>query len=398
MPRRILLFALLALAAWYVVLPSVYGRFRTLADRSPRECRAGSPGDPAGKTYPSASPIVKVLQLTDSGELVDRCRWTDTLYELVKVAGPKRVFVYVHGWRHSSDPQDTDLQQFTRLVARATDSEKEAGGHRHVVGIYVGWDAATPIPMLEYATFWDRKRTADRISQSAIFAKLIGAVRNILHQQEAARASSTARDQLIVIGHSFGARIVYSALAQAMILQLQAAHPGKPGGMYKPVAAAVDLAVLLNPALEAGAYSAFDSVRRYQERFVDAQPPLMLTIAADNDAATRWAFPIGAWVGLARSEREMTTLGNYPEFFTHELAVDSRQNGPALRGDWAREYCSSGLCLNRTDRLQLYNPFFVATTSAAVIDGHNGIWGERFQAWLWDVFNSLDTGGAALPN
>jgi pimeloyl-ACP methyl ester carboxylesterase len=396
MPRRIVLFVLLVLGAWYIILPSMWGHFRTIADKSPRQCRAGSPGDPDKKTYPSALPVVKVLQLTDSGELVDRGRWTDALYELKKVPKPKRVFVYVHGWRHNSDPHDSDLAQFTKLIARAGDSEKAAGDKRHVVGIYVGWDAATPIPILEYVTFWDRKRTADRISQSAIFAKLIGAVRSILNQQEATRSpASSTKDQLVVIGHSFGARIVYSALAQAMIIQVQAAHPGERGGIYKPIVGTVDVAVLINPALEAGAYTAFDSVRRYQERFAETQQPLFLTISTDNDAATRWAFPIGEWVGLARSEREMTTLGNYPEFFTHKLVVEEQGSNGSQRSGWSEAYCSSGLCLNRTDRLQLDNPFFVVTTTAAIIDGHNGIWGEKFQSWLWDVFNTLDAGGAA---
>jgi hypothetical protein len=390
--RWIALFLLLIGGGWYVFLPTFLAKHRSIADGS-HECLPNSPNDPDKKTYPSPEPAIKILRLTDSGELVDRCEWTDALYELSRVEKPKRVFVYVHGWHHNAAPDDSDLKHFTQLVEKTVESEKKNGDKRHIVGIYVGWDAATPVPVLEYLTFWDRKLTADRISQSAIFAKFIGAQRSILNKQAQARQEAgTTRDQLIVIGHSLGARVVYSALAQAMIMDLQAAHPGQRGGKYHRIAGPVDALVLLNPALEAGAFSAFHTVQRYQETFDPAQPPMIISVATDNDTATGLAFPAGQWVSLGRSEREMTTLGNYMPFATHTLLAKdgTTSDGP----DWPQSLCAGGLCLERAepDPLMVGNPFFVVRTTSDVVDGHNGIWDARFQTWLLHVFDRIDAG------
>lgn len=395
--RRFAIGMLAAIGAWYLILPTVYGHFRTIADINTNECQFNpdDPEDPDNKSYPSPPPVVKIMALTDSGELSRRCQWTDALYELAQVDQPKRVFVYVHGWRHNSETGDTDLGSFRELIEEATSREKQRGGNRHVVGIYMGWDAATPIPGLEFLTFWDRKQTADRISQSTILAKFLGAARNILLQQDAARQEADRhKDQVIVIGHSFGARIVYSALAAATMLKAQSAHPGRPGGTYKIVDGVVDFTVLLNPALEAGAYSAFDSMRRYKENFNDAQPPVMISIGTDNDWATQWFFPLGQWIGLARSEREQTTLGNYRRFFTHELVAENEGSAAGGVSSWDR-FCSKGLCLNRADAEHPNNPFFITATTASILDGHNGIWGKTFRSWMMDLFDALDEGRAA---
>ena len=66
--------ALLSLvAAWYFLVPTVFAKYRNTAD-AVHECLPDSPNDPDKKTYPTAEPAIKVLRLTDSGELVDRCR------------------------------------------------------------------------------------------------------------------------------------------------------------------------------------------------------------------------------------------------------------------------------------------------------------------------------------
>ena len=392
--RWIALSLLFVGGAWYVFLPTFLAKHRSVADGS-HECLPDSPNDPDKKTYPSPEPAIKILRLTDSGELVDRCEWTDALYELSRVEKPKRVFVYVHGWHHSAAPGDTDLKQFRRFIEKAVESEKKNGDKRHVVGIYVGWDAATPVPVFQYLTFWDRKLTADRISQSAIFAKFVGAQRSILDKQAQAREGAGAtRDQLVVIGHSLGARVVYSALAQAMIMNAQSAHPGHRGGTYARIAGPVDALVLLNPALEAGAFTAFHTMRRYQESFDPAQPPLIISVATDNDTATGIAFPLGQWIALGRADREMTTLGNYDPFFTHKLAERIDKDLPAAQPDSPDKLCAGGLCLERSepDPLMVGNPYFVVRTTSDIVNGHNGIWDDRFQAWLLHVFDRIDAG------
>jgi hypothetical protein len=44
--------------------------------------RSGARFDPETIRRPSLSPIVKLIRLTDDGELVDRCEWADVLTEI----------------------------------------------------------------------------------------------------------------------------------------------------------------------------------------------------------------------------------------------------------------------------------------------------------------------------
>ena len=40
----------------------------------------GEKFDPESVTRPSTTPVVKVVELNDDGEIVDRCQWADALY------------------------------------------------------------------------------------------------------------------------------------------------------------------------------------------------------------------------------------------------------------------------------------------------------------------------------
>jgi hypothetical protein len=60
------------------------------------------------------------------------------------------------------------------------------------------------------------------------------------------------------------------------------------------------------------------------------------------------------------------------------------------------DFIAAGLRLSRRDRaaerrvVQAPNPFVVATTTKAVIDGHNGIWALNFRIWLGEVIAALE--------
>ena len=73
----------------------------------------GNEFDPEEAFRPSPPPTVKVLELTDQGELVDRCQWSDLLIEVRSNRElPKRVVLYTHGWKHNADRADSDLKEF----------------------------------------------------------------------------------------------------------------------------------------------------------------------------------------------------------------------------------------------------------------------------------------------
>ena len=346
--------------------------------------------DPYDIARPSPSPIVRKLDLSDNGELMDRCQWTDILVEIR--GGPslasgkdrsKFVVFYVHGWKHNSAPADTDLSNFTALIAALSHAKRDSG--QDVVGVFIGWPgASSPIPGLKNLTFWGRKSAADRAIAVANVTKLLGAAANIK------RLRRDPKDFITAIGHSFGARILFSSVAPVLLHNQSMAHPGSEG-IYDVFYGAANLTILLNPAFEASRFSAFNSNRRTEEQYNRAQEPTLLTISTSNDYPTKFAFPAGQILTGRWTERERTTLGNYDGYVTHRL---ERTGSPGRRDTdtrWFDHFCDTSmqghggeaLCLTRTaPEKQPGNPFLVAKTDGAILDGHNGIWKDTFQTWL----------------
>jgi hypothetical protein len=358
------------------------------------------------RLIPRPDDSIKIIRLTNSGEFVDRCELTNVLYELnwdrkrpenafgaiTKAEAqrlPKLTILYVHGWKHDANPDDTDLKNFTQLIKDLRERHKN---QKYVVGIYLGWNARAGLPgLLENVSFWVKKSNADRIAQSAVVTKIVSAIGSVT------QGAPDHLDQFIAIGHSFGARILFSATAQSLVYETERAHPGFPEGEYKLVEGSADAIILLNPAFEASRYTALDDITRKDERFKASQPPLLISVSTDNDWATKRAFPIGQWLGLSRSQRELGTLGNYSPYFTHTLAP--RPDGSAAASDEAymtEDFTPVGLCLTRLNRgtgrhvVQAHNPFIVASTTKAVIDGHNGIWAQNFRIWLGELIAALE--------
>ncbi|WP_369720164.1 hypothetical protein AB8Z38_23550 [Bradyrhizobium sp. LLZ17] len=300
--------------------------------------------------------------------------------------------MYIHGWKHNGDRGDEDRKRFGELV----DKLSAANLHKkQVLGVFIGWNAKPrlfplTLPYLENLTFWSKKQVADRIAQSAVVTKIVGAVGAVLNQ------SQSGKDQFVAIGHSFGARLLFSATGQTLIYQTEYNHPGYPGGRYKPIRGPADAIILLNPAFEASLFTAINDASRHEERF-DSQLPLLVSISSVGDLATKKAFPVGQWLDSYRSEREMTTLGHYHRFQTHVLYPSTYETCFRNRFSTDETFFASGLCFARipkTPSLGLaesypHNPFLVASTSEDVIKDHNDIWGDQFSSWLFDFVNAL---------
>jgi hypothetical protein len=344
--------------------------------------------------------------LTNAGEFVDRCELTNALYELnwdrerpkisfgatIKEGArslPKLAVLYVHGWKHDATLQDTDLSNFTQFIGDLRDRHRD---EKYVVGIYIGWNGSARLSEpLENLSFWVKKNNADRIAQSAVVTKIISSVGSVT------KSDPEGKDQFITIGHSFGARILFSATAQSLVYATERAHPGFPGGTYNLVEGAADVVILLNPAFEASRYTAIDDITRKNEHFSHTQPPLLISISTENDWATKRAFPIGQWLSSSRAQRELSTLGNYNPYFTHDLLPATARCLVGSGNDHMTErFCAAGLSLTRRRRddairiVQEHNPFIVARTTKAVINGHNGIWAHDFRNWLAEIITALE--------
>jgi hypothetical protein len=377
-------------AVRYWVLPGLWKPI-TEPDAKQDEC---PPGDSdLSATEHSPSGVVRVIKLTDDGEFAHRCELTDAIYEIRNCKAPELIVWYVHGWKHNADKDDTDFREFKNLIMELDEQQRQLGegGRRHVVGVYVGWDGAVGPASLRNPTFWNRKRAADRISQSSVLTKIIAATK---YARKQVGKEITARDLTIMIGHSFGARILYTATSQILIDEVQRQHPGYKESSYGVMKGPADLILLLNPAFEASLFTAMHSVRRpdsnWWERIDPRQQPLLLAIASENDWATGKAFPLGQRLEFARRDRQRLALGNYKEYVTHSLqAVTSSDGSPASSSFWYDCFEAAGLLLLRTADRQPGNPFVVARTTSGVIDGHNGIWGEALRRWMIGFLRAL---------
>jgi hypothetical protein len=219
------------------------------------------------------------------------------------------LLVFVHGWKHSAAYDDRDVKRFRQMLADAADLDAHNGAadgkeKRSVVGIYVGWRGAGALSRanpLVYLTFWTRKNAALHISEGAsreLFAR-IRALRERVNSEDAPRP----RLRTVVIGHSFGAWIAYSALSPS-ILELLATpldtgfEPGTPAAQMAwrraRLRQAADMVVLVNAAFEASRYQPMHHLaQRLGGKLPGYEPPVLVLVTSAADRATRQAFPLG---------------------------------------------------------------------------------------------------------
>ena len=309
------------------------GPYRTVADL-PSEIDGKLPAQPEFNVEKSREcrnfKCIQFVEYDQFGSLFSRAQQHAALAAAQEVADNRgTIFVYVHGWHHSARVGDSDISGFHTLIDRAS-------GTRPAVGIYVGWrgdsiKAETPvIGKLSYLlTFWGRKSTAHKVGNG-------GGVSELFRKLSYIRASNPS-SRLVVVGHSFGGAVVYSAVSQLLIDQIhddadlswRAAQPR----LYEPVA---DLVVLVNPAFEAMRLHPLYALARSVEYQPD-RPPRLVVITTVADVATRTFFPAGRHLGtLAQSYSNgqsrglnTTAIGHYIPYVTHQLIDDKDCNDSA---------------------------------------------------------------------
>ncbi|MBQ5950232.1 hypothetical protein [Massilia sp. ST3] len=268
------------------------------------------------------------------------------------------IVLYVHGWQHSAKGDDEDVQQFrnvlssVRTLQHSSDSKK---ANRKVIGIYIGWRGRSwMFPGIEPFSFWSRKNTALRVSHGAVqelFARLRSVQQhyNTVHHspdcvppKEGTLTTGGCRVRTLMIGHSFGAWILYSAMSAQIIAALNAEkdlnEKAAPGGEESATAHTnetskienrrpAEMIVLINPAFEAVRYQPVHRAAiNYKSKV--AQPPLLVTISTSGDTATRTFFPVGRLMNsifqrpttsVEQAKAMTRTHGNFGMYHTHRL-------------------------------------------------------------------------------
>ncbi|AOO82982.1 hypothetical protein [Bosea vaviloviae] len=248
--------------------------------------------------------------------------------------GGQQVYLvtFVHGWHHNAQetrgredaaPQNRNLRYFKHILAKSVAELAARGSRNHrVVGVYVGWNGGDATSML---TIGDRARAADRIGTSNDFATDLS---RLADAAGSSAAEAGAEGRMLVIGHSFGGRIV----SRFMLRQVAEGRGWAPLGPRTLVST-------INPAIGADAFDALMALPPADTSL----PPSWVNFTSTDDYATGIVFSTAATIGRVAifgygvTDRVLSAsgyqaIGHYRPYVTHRLAIDhfKAQEKPGL--------------------------------------------------------------------
>lgn len=348
-----------------------------------------------------------IVEFDDQGLCYQRAQM-DALQAKLDSLKDAIIVLFVHGWKHDARSDDDNLVSFRTILGALARVVRPTG--RPVLGVFAAWRGMSLYgPLLIEATFFGRKEAALRVA--------LGSVRELFIRLRRYR-NQEARDtgaRLIVIGHSFGGLITYSALAQSLV-DAAALPPSRIVPSFG------DVVLLVNPAFEAARYlPVYELIEARRAPFARDQRPVFISVTARNDTATGFWFPLGMrWAARGEStrtkkEREalVHTMGHIPWLITHRLTAPTvttrarhqQQVGALANVPHSRfaavdqsltAFAQNPAGVGKSQRFpggavltqvagEPHNPFWVVEASREVVDGHNGIWGQVFAQFVWAV-------------
>ena len=367
-------------------------------------------------------------EFKDDGSAWDPLQ-TERAVELIQKAkadndGAAVVLLYVHGWKNNANAAPPfaikDVEKFKVALNRvATIVSRLKQGDRlpPLVGIYIGWrGASVTVEPVETLTFWPRRATARRVGRSALFESVGRIV-------DAAKTSADDRTRLILVGHSFGSRVLENAVdgldAQGKkpgrMLEWQQALRAEPGAISPPPPA--DLVLFVNAATQSSISE--KTIHRLQEkgtvfygpggslesckddptgeRKAACRPlPLYLAISSTGDAATRYVLPIAnSLIPPGPLPLRLRSAAFTGRLRSHEaVEVDCPPPVPyRCQPSGALEFCFEAnrdverVCyqLRRKTSAANQTPFWVMTVDPRVVADHGDIWNQN----LLDLFAAV---------
>lgn len=374
------------------------------------------------------------VEYDDQGQLRDRKQMQTVLDHYYPIAGQDDVIltVFVHGWHHSAEPGDGNVESFKAMLEqislRESQSSKQDGRtKRRVLGVYIGWRGDTiTAPVLQHSTFWGRKAVAHEVGLQGVSEVLLRLeeivnVKAAIEQEDPKPLNS----RMVVIGHSFGGAVVYTSLQQ--ILADRYIDSRKNKSFQGNAQGFGDLVVLMNPAFEAMRFGTlFDIGQSCLDEgapcrnYAPDQLPRLAVLTSEADLATRYAFPMGrVWattfkthdtlhrlvstsenakaIEVSEYAADNKTIGHFEPYWTHTLKKLPEDNiRPAhfnyrtLGNRWSEQDFGDTLefeevALNHLDRSHPRNPYLNIYVDEELIDGHNDIWREEIQHFLQDL-------------
>ena len=344
---------------------------------------------------------IGIVEFDDQGALQSRSFKDEILNRirgLTEEHGTLTV-VFAHGWLNNAAPKNENLARFREMLKGIAKGDREicegrSCEGRKVVGVYLAWRgmAATLQPFAGLS-FWNRKSRAHRVGQDGATEVLAE-----LAKIKAGTSSAKEKSRLILIGHSFGGAVIYSAVQQLLM---------KDAAFVKGVGKSVDrttanLVILVNPAFEAARLTALHD-RAAGMCFPKTQSPILAIFTSKTDLPTKVAFPTGRLLSSLftkynpdrprQSKLDRTAIGHYRGYQTHELRLGDKDAAllPRLSSvcrwerfregkthDWDLERVVLERKHSMRHKDQRTNPYYNVAVDDAIISGHSGIWEPEF--------------------
>lgn len=250
------------------------------------------------------------IEFDDQGELWSPDQLDRALRVLESASmhpGGALVNVFVHGWNHdaslANEASETgNVRGQQTLLEQVVESERitHPDRPRPVVGIYIGWRGRILEGPLNFASFFNRRRAANRVAG-------ITATGTVYRLLSAAKTNPSSR--VVLLGHSFGGLVVERTLSQALVGSLFAPGADRRSSFDFPA----DLVILVNPASPAIHAKQFvEMLERYglalyrEDRSgIRREMPAVVSITSEGDWATGLFYPAGLrMLALGKSYRD----------------------------------------------------------------------------------------------
>jgi hypothetical protein len=374
--------------------------------------------------------LLGFIEFDDQGQLWDRKQMASVLDKLNADAATRDLLlvVFVHGWKHSAAPGDTNIDTFRTVLEKIAEVEMQQSRlagvpAREVAGVYLGWRGGSlTVPWIENLTFWERKNTALKVGHGGVAEVL--AKLELVKLDKDSTVPGGSHTRLAVVGHSFGGLVVNAALSQ--ILEARFVRTVGPAGQQSDVAGFGNLVVLINPAFEALAFAPLSDMSTERGSYFPSQLPVLVALTSEADQATRYAFPAGRWLstffektvpsierfnGSTRKQEaidehqaNLAAVGHFEPYRTHRLypseqtpgqvaGLSAEANLRVLRDasvNWAHDKPGSkipfsGLTLERSTTSAGRNPYLMVYVDGRLIKDHNDIDDPRIIEFIKQV-------------